>query len=971
MRFEVLGPLQVTDGAQRLPLGGSKQRKLLALLLAADNEAISVDRLVDEMWGDEPPPSAVHLVQVYVSRLRGLLAADGAPQIRRDGAGYVFKVAGTDLDSAQLERSVADAVASRPTEPAAAASKLAEAIGWYRGRPFAELADESPLLQAEAQRLEELYLRGRELLADLRFDLGLHSGLVPDMEDLTENYPFREVFWGQLMLALYRSGRQAEALRVYSRLRHQLGEELGIEPTPALRDLEDRILLQDPELLWEAPPPPSNLPARLTSFVGRSVEIAALSKLLETSRLVTLSGPGGIGKTRLAIEGAEQFVFRFPDGVWWIDLAPISDPELVAVEVASALGVAPQPGRLVADSIAGALARRELLLVLDNCEHVVESAAALIAHLLREAPRLRCLVTSRRPLRISGEALMVVPPLAIPAVEVELLADVRLADSVRLLVDRASSVDPAFDLADANAGAIVDICRRLDGVPLAIEMAAARTNVMSPAEIADSLGNRFALLVNPARDVDRRQATLAATLDWSYELLDEVAQRVFDRLAVFAGAFGIDDVASVAIESNDSSAALEAITGLVENSMCSRVSTDPARMQYRLLETPRAYGIRKLAERGELDEAREAHAAHFLELIATASEFLGTPELAPFIDRLQQSYEDVQRSLEWSLANHSRARTLATAPVLFRYWLRTGDAPGAGRWGSQMLQNSADVPDSLRAGALLCVGFANTILGDPAESIRCSTEACRIYREAGDSQALVTALFGHAQSFIQVGDLGSAAATCAEALELCDELGDSFGRADHLASLGLINLFIGDLDVARTYAEEALPIHRRLRDRAGLVVMNALPAIALKQGDLLAAERAAADLVADAAGTAWEASAMSQLGEALLAKGDHDGAATVTRRAIVKASASGLGNWFRIALRNLAQICARSGKPETAARLAGASHRDIPNFGLDPVIYGEIESLVAAAIGEERYTTLHDEGFRMSQSELLDFAATL
>jgi non-specific serine/threonine protein kinase len=575
---------------------------------------------------------------------------------------------------------------------------------------------------------------------------------------------------------------------------------------------------------------------------------------------------------------------------------------------------------MVADSIAGALGRREALLVIDNCEHVVAETAALLDQVLHAAPLVRCLVTSRRSLRIAGEVLMEVPPLSTPEAEVAEPAALRLADSVALFLDRAAAVDSTFRLSAENAPAVLDVCRRLDGVPLAIEMAAARTNVMSPVQIAAALGDRFALLVNPVRDAERRHATLGAALDWSYELLTERTQRAFNRLAVFAGPFGIEDVAAVAAAFGEAAEAVTTVADLVESSMCSRVAADPSRMRYRLLETHREYGAGKLVERGELEAAREAHSTHFLEMVAAAREAIGTPELAPHLDQIQQSYEDVQRSLEWSLDNHPRERTLAVAPVLFRYWIRTGDAPAAGRWGAQMLSGSDQAPAVLRAGALLCVGFANTIFGDPAESLRCSAEACRIYREWGDWSALVTALFGHAQSCLQAGELEAAADICLEALQICDSTGDAFGRADHLATLGLINMFTGNLQAARRFAEEALPLHRRLDDRAGLVVMNALPAIALKQGDFEAAERAAADMVADAAGTAWAASAMSQLGEALLGKGDQEAALAATQRAVRVASDSGLANWFRMALRNMAHIQAVRGAPEVAARLAERSH---------------------------------------------------
>ncbi len=346
MRFHVLGPLRVDVDDRAVPLGSRQQQILLALLCTAPNSPIHPDRLIDEIWGDTPPPSAHHLIQVYVSRLRKLLvAADDQPRIIREPAGYLLRVEIGEMDAHELISLAAAARDLADDDHSAAWNALGQAAGLWRGPPFGNLADESDLLRTHAKALTDTYLSAIEDRIDAGLGLGYHQNLVVELERLTAEHPYRERLWQQLMLALYRSGRQVDALRTFQSLRETLGEDLGINPGPESNDLERAILLHDPDLLWEPPQPPSNLPASLTSFVGRTVEIAEVTKLIDTARLVTLTGPGGIGKTRLALEAAKRVRHRFEDGLWWIDLAPLRPGDEVVAEVARVLGVAAQPGR--------------------------------------------------------------------------------------------------------------------------------------------------------------------------------------------------------------------------------------------------------------------------------------------------------------------------------------------------------------------------------------------------------------------------------------------------------------------------------------------------------------------------------------------------------------------------------------------------------------------------------------------------
>lgn len=970
MRFEVLGPLRVTVGDDAIALGSPQQQKVLALLLASPNQVVSTDRLVDEVWGDVPPASARHLVQDYVWRLRRLFdEAENGPRIDRRGSGYTIAMSPGELDALQLAAAVDNAGELIGRDVAAAEQLLRVATGMWRGPPFGDLSDEAPSLQAEAVRLEELYLTAVEKYIDAGIEAGRHGDLVGQLEGLTEQHPYRERYWEQLMLALYRSGRQAEALRAYRTLRKTLGEGLGIEPGPSVGELERGILLHDPDLLWEPPPPPSNLPTRLTSFIGRTEEIAEVAKLLDTSRLVTLTGPGGIGKTRLATEVAERTLFNYPDGVWWVDLAAVTNPDMVVAGLANAFGVTAQAETPLLESLIHSLGHREVLLVVDNCEHLAPTTAEVIGQVLRDTGGVRVLATSRVPLRVSGEVLWAVPALSVPLTSGLDVADVRLADAVNLFVERGTAVERTFALSEGNATAVVNICQRLDGIPLAIEMAAGRIRVLTPAQISRSLDDRFAVLTRSDPKSDPRHATLQAALDWSYDLLDSTLQGVFDRLAVFTGPFDLEAAGAVAFHSGDGIPVLSAISHLVDASMLTTV-TGELQMRYRLLETLREYGMWHLASRGDEDDARESHADYFLGLVEKAGGEFVTPGFTSWISRLEGSYDDIQTALAWSLAQHPRARTLRVAPTMYHFWFRTGNAREVDRWSQLMLEGAEGAPAPLLAAAHLSAAFAATIRGSQGESESHIGEALRLYRESGDRPSLVTALFGRGSIALRIGDFETVAKCSEEALALCDEIGDRWGKAGHLANLGFVN-FIGggSLDQARRLAEEALALYRELGDVGSQVVMIPLSAIALKQGDLDAAERYAADTAAIGTGTGWEATALVNLAEVLFARGDVEGADATLRRGVVRALDTGLENWFRIGLRDLAQVAVANEEPQRAALLLGASRRNMPHYGLDPAIYETVETECRGSLDEEAFNRATDDGYHMDHKQLLLLAA--
>ena len=481
-------------------------------------------------------------------------------------------------------------------------------------------------VREHAAHLELLRVEALRTWFDVRLGLGRHRELVPELAALAEQQPYDEALVAQLMLALYRSHRQAEALETARSLEARLRDDLGIDPSPEIRNLYRDILLQAPDLDLEPPEPPGNLPSRLTSFIGRTRELREVAALLEDCRLVTLTGPGGIGKTRLALEVARQQRSRFPGGTWWVDLAPVTEPETVLDELAGILGLAPRPGPELREAVARALDRRRVLLLIDNCEHLAAAVADVVGGLLEATSGPGVLATSRTPLRVEGERLWPVPPLSLPA-EGSAANELADSDAVQLFVERGRAVMPTFAL-DGNGAVIGEVCRRLDGLSLAIEMAAARLPVLSPKEIARHLDDRFALLELSAVGRPTRHRTMEAAIDASHALLSERDKAMFERLAVFVGPFDIDAAGAVGLGREAApSEVLASVAALVEASMLT-IERAGDQTRYRLLETLGEYGLARLRRRGVEDDVRQAHAEYYLDEAAQAGEVLGTPDVA-------------------------------------------------------------------------------------------------------------------------------------------------------------------------------------------------------------------------------------------------------------------------------------------------------------------------------------------------------
>ncbi|WP_244905430.1 BTAD domain-containing putative transcriptional regulator [Streptomyces agglomeratus] len=850
-----------------LDLGGPRPRSVLALLLADPGRMVATDRLIDEVYGDDAPAGAANALQSQISRLRRRLGV----RIESLPTGYRLDVNPDDVDAHRFERLAHQGrQALAVGDHARAAALLREALGLWRGP--------AQVQEDYAARLEEQRLAAAEDRFDAELALGENSSLVPELLQLVAAHPLRERLCGQLMRALHSSGRQAEALAVYEKTRTTLAEELGTDPSAELSGIHLALLRSDRPA---AEATPRAVPAQFTSFVGRDSELGRIGALLSSARLVTLIGPGGVGKTRLAVEAAS----RATTAVCFVELAPLTDGAQIPAAVLGALGLRPSSGggpgpqeRLVT-----ALAEQRLLLVLDNCEHVVEDTARLVRRLLGQCPGVRVLATGREALGLTGEALCPLSPL-------------EPASAVRLFGDRAMAVSPGFVAEGGRAAVVERICTALDGLPLALELAAARLRTLSVEEVAARLDDRFKLLSRGDRTAEPRHQTLRAVVEWSWELLDDDERALARRLTVFSGGATL--------------AAAEAVCGLPDteellDSLVGKSLVESREGRLRMFETVRAFCAERLADSGEEEHYRANHARYFLTLAETAEAYLRRTEQVEWLARLAAEQGNLQTALRWSVSADATLALRLVAELTWYWWLRGLHGETAPLAAALLTEIDDEPPTGLDEEYILCVLNAYMGQGDSpdAESRLDRVEAVLMGIDRPLRRPILTVLWATASGPGRANDVTRR-----------KQIGtDRWSRAVSRMGGGFEPWFAGRPDEAEAQFATALAEFRATGDRWGMA--NSLDPLAMFAGwrgdHALALARLdeALTMVGQLDAPEETADLLRRRADTLLHGGDLEQAQTHYERAAELARRIGIPDKLAAAQRGLGDLARLAGSP--------------------------------------------------------------
>ncbi|MCO1580642.1 tetratricopeptide repeat protein [Crossiella sp. SN42] len=943
MRFGVLGPLAVwtAEGAP-VPVPGPEVRALLAALLAREGAWTPVPTLIDDLWQADLPANPVNALQIRVSRLRRALdaAEPGARALIEYRADSYRLQAPTDAAEFQalLRR-------ARTAAPHSRAAHLTEALALWRGPALPEFA-EDPFAAPVRQRWQEQQLTAVADLAEARLALGEQHTALAELAEWVRRHPAHERLRAGHLRALYLAGRQPEALAGYAEFRAHLTEQ-GLDPSPTLIALHQAILTRDPALIPEPVRHPGNLPAPVTELIGRDTTLADLCKALATARLVTLTGPGGVGKTRLALAAAAEHTE--PDGAWLVELAGVRAADPLAEAVMTVLGIrentmlGPIPAADPLDHhhrLTAYLAGKRLLLLLDNCEHLIDEVATLSRTLLHAAPGLRILTTSREPLSTPGELVHPVTPLDLPADHEDPLQ----SSAVRLFHARAQDADPAFTLTPANTPAVTTLVRDLDGLPLALELAAAKIRSLGVHQLAARLDDRFRLLAGGNRGAPARQRTLHAVLDWSWDLLTDPERVVLRRLAVLDGGtlFAIEAICAdtpppgtaptradpagpgPALAAHEAAKVLgpgpavpardvaEVLSRLVDRSM---VTVVDGGARYRLLHTVAAYARTRLTDSGEAEAVRARHSHYYLTLAET------TPSAD--LTTLDAERGNLQCALDTAVAQQHAAHALRLADALAWYWLRRGRVRQAARWCAEAL--ALPGPPAAARARVRCWAAGIAIVADlePGQAASART-ALTAFDGLDDPVGEAMAHWFLGYVLLHSGDLDTSEELAARAATAFRALGHSWGLAVTTCVQANHALTRGDLTTAHTHAEAAVALFRAVGDRGGeLLTTYPRATLAELHGDYDLAERLHRDglaLAEDLGMWAEAADRLCGLGRIALLRGDHRAARDLLTRAGELATERGFKpGQVHVALTQ-GQLARRTGDfPEAEDRLSQAA----------------------------------------------------
>ena len=956
--FRILGPVEMLDGDETVRLRSRRQRLMLTILLLEANHAVPADRLIEELWGDQLPDDPAGALRTQVSRLRRALPT-GA-QLVTELRGYRLTVETDDVDIWRFEHLLTDAVHRAGDD---ALGLLDDALALWHVHPLDEFVDR-PFAQIEQRRLGELHDAAREQ----RMALLLAAGRAPEAaaaaEALLADQPERERARAVLMEALYRLGRVTEALETFQSWRRALGER-GLEPSPALRDVEMRILRHTVDPVPETaaadrePIPSTPVPRAVSSFIGRDTDLLGVADLLDIARLVTLWGPGGVGKTRLALEVAVAVTNRYRDGVHVCDLSVLTAGSDVARAIASSVGVHERSGRRLEAQLVDRLDGRRLLLILDNCEHVLHATASIAQHLVRSTSGVDVLATSRERLGVDGEHLWEVVPLD---------ADRANSPAIELFVDRARATNPTFHPSVDDREVIADLCRRLDGLPLALELGAARIRGFSLRELLDTLDVRQDVLRGGAGR-PRRHRSLRAVIDWSYSLLTPVDQSVFNRLAVFRGAFSLDAARAVVSDGElDADNAELAVLALLDRALLAERAQEPTR-RYLMLDTVRRYGIEHLERDGCFDRAAERHARWILDQTERAACGLAGPDEAAWATTIADSLDELRAAHCW-LVGHDLDGALRLTAALRPYALWRGHSEMF-RWAEVTAAAASGTGSPLLAQALLAASTGAWQRGDLAGA-RAVADA--IPAAGPPAHTRRAALEASADVALLTGELDRAEAEFTEAYEMARAAGDALQAVWDIGSAAVAASYSGEteraLHLAAAASDAAVecgsPSARAFAHfAAGEILARDQPHAAETQLWQALEHAAVADsrFVAGLAEVALAASRSRQ----------HDIAAALThcRSAIARWHRAGAWTPLWVTIRTLIALLVRAAALEDATVLLAAAQSartGAPSFGVDAATMQNSAEQLRSALGDDTFERYLASGRSMSEEEAQQFA---
>jgi predicted ATPase/DNA-binding SARP family transcriptional activator len=977
--LRVLGPVEVRVADRPVVIGSPMQRRLLAALIVRVGEVVSADRLIDILWGGAPPRSALTGLRTYVARLRETLrSVSVAPPIRPSAPGYLLDVPLDAIDAHRFERAVGVARDRLDHDPDTVARDLRCALDMWRGPAFAEFADEAFVL-AEAARLDELRLVAAEVRGSALIAGGRPGEAASELEVVLAERPMREDGQALLITALARAGRVPRALEVYREYTALLRDELGIDPSRRLQVLHTEILAGRHDSPGHVPARRrgGNLPLRMSSLVGREQERAELVRSIGRHRVVTVTGMGGVGKTAFALDAAQDLGGQFPDGTWLCELAPVRVPDAVPHAVAASMGVVLAADQSPEQGLTAALGTRRSLIVLDNCEHLLDAAARLVATICQSCPHVRVLATSRERLGVDGECLVPLRPLAVPADGVSTTDGMSAAPAAVLFAERARAANPEFEITPTNAGLVGEVCRSLDGLPLALELTAARLAAFTLDDVVARLGDQLDL-ASSLRTVESRHRTLRHVLDWSYDLLGEPERRVLERLSVFGGGFTLAHAERVCADRDvPAGRVVDLLAGLIGKSLVVRPADDrPGR--YRMLETLRRYAHERLVDRDESDTFRRAHARCMVAFAEQAAAGLAGADEESWAHRVEAEVDNLRIAHRWALDHGDLDVALRMSAALhrFAFWRLRYEILG---WAVAAADRFAGRRHPLAGVVLASAGIAGWTRGDlsnAADRSRSSlttlgaTDATEL---EDDGSGLPSELLGDVALF--GGRPRAAADAYASAARAFAASGDAQSAVFNFGSQALGLAYADDLPTARTVLAETR--HRAAESDNPTARAYALYA----EGECLLdhdPDRALVLLdqargLADSVGNEFVSGVAAVSAASLQARhGDPTRALRWFGEVIDRWRRT--GNWMQqwTTLRNLAELLVRLGEDRPAAILYGAAtggDRAERVYGAEAHRLDEARSLLATRLGAQSLAALTDQGGQLSGAESVTLAS--